>query len=98
MSLSLLPIRLLFEHDAVGLSSSPLIGPEPAIANSLMRGGNLPKPSLSTIADIERAVKTVARIPALKERICEYIQSDVSRLRLGRSPNLTLLSHGYRTT
>lgn len=68
-----------------------MVGPEPTIAHSLLRGGTIPKPSLSTIADIEKAMKTVARIPALKERICEYLQSDVSRPRLGQPSTLALL-------
>lgn len=64
----------------LGLSSSPLIGPEPSlVANALMRGGGLPKPALGTIAEIDKTMKTITRMPALKERACEIIQNEVSR-------------------
>lgn len=62
---------------AGGLSSSPLVGPEPSmVANALMRGGGLPKPALGTIAEIDKLMKTITRMPALKERVCEIIQND----------------------
>lgn len=84
MSLSSLLERSL-THAIQGLSSSPITGPaaEPsALAANIARGGGLPKPTLSTIADIEKAMKTIVRVPSIKERICEFIQNDVSRLLL----------------
>ena len=43
-----------------------------------MRGGGLPKPALGTIAEIDKVMKTITRMPALKERVCEIIQNEVS--------------------
>ncbi|GJE87442.1 hypothetical protein PsYK624_035250 [Phanerochaete sordida] len=62
-----------------GLSSpgGPGPGPEPSlVANALLRGGGLPKPALGTIAEIDKTMKTIARMPALKERVCEIIQNE----------------------
>ncbi|KDQ64157.1 hypothetical protein JAAARDRAFT_187524 [Jaapia argillacea MUCL 33604] len=68
------------EEQVVG-SSSPLIGPEPPPTNSvttasIIRAGRLPQPQLGIIGEIEKAIKALARTPALKERICEYIQHE----------------------
>jgi len=43
-----------------------------------MRSGHLPTPQLGIIGEIERAIKALARTQAVKERICEYIQQEVS--------------------
>jgi hypothetical protein len=43
-----------------------------------MRSGHLPTPQLGIIVEIERAIKALARTVAVKERICEYIQQEVS--------------------
>jgi protein phosphatase 4 regulatory subunit 3 len=60
-------------------SSSPLIGPEPSIsAASIIRSGHLPTPQLGIIGEIERAIKTLARTQVVKDKICEYIQQEVS--------------------
>lgn len=61
-------------------TSSPLIGPEPAsvTTQSILRSGHLPTPQLGIISDIERAIKGLARTQAMKEKICEYIQAEVS--------------------
>ncbi|KAF8214082.1 component of IIS longevity pathway SMK-1-domain-containing protein [Mycena galopus ATCC 62051] len=60
------------EHTLI--SSSPIIGPEPA--TSLQRGGQLPTPQLGMIADIERAIKGLSRQGQIKERLCEYIMQE----------------------
>lgn len=67
------------EHAAV-VSSSPNIGPEPASVTTagIIRSGHLPQPQLGIIAEIERAIKSLARTQVVKERICEYIQHEVS--------------------
>ncbi|KAI0686780.1 component of IIS longevity pathway SMK-1-domain-containing protein [Cytidiella melzeri] len=60
-----------------GLTSSPMIGPEPSAATAnIMRTGHLPTPALGCIAEIERAIKHICRSPAMKERVCEYIQAE----------------------
>lgn len=59
------------------ISSSPVIGPEPAA--SLRSGGQLPAPQLGLIADIERAIKGLSRQGQIKERLCEYIMAEVCR-------------------
>ncbi|OBZ70243.1 hypothetical protein A0H81_09778 [Grifola frondosa] len=59
-----------------GMTSSPLIGPEPSIsAAHVMREGKLPTPQLGIMLDIEGVIKHLARTANVKERICEYIQS-----------------------
>ncbi|CCM03359.1 uncharacterized protein FIBRA_05488 [Fibroporia radiculosa] len=69
--------RHLNNRDEAGLSSSPLIGPEPSITTtSIIRSGHLPPPRLGIMGEIERAIKTLARTNAYKERICEYIQTE----------------------
>ncbi|KAI0940290.1 hypothetical protein AcV5_001437 [Taiwanofungus camphoratus] len=61
----------------VGLSSSPLIGPEPSITTAgIIRSGHLPQPQLGIMSEIERAIKALARTNAMKERVCEYIQNE----------------------
>ncbi|EMD40366.1 hypothetical protein CERSUDRAFT_110962 [Gelatoporia subvermispora B] len=59
------------------LESSPLIGPEPSVTTaSIIRSGHLPQPQLGIMSEIDRAIKTLARTNAFKERICEYILSE----------------------
>ncbi|KAI9448098.1 component of IIS longevity pathway SMK-1-domain-containing protein [Lactarius indigo] len=56
-------------------SSSPLTGPEPSITTaSIMRSGHLPQPALGIIMEIDRAIRTLCRTPAIKDKICEFIQ------------------------
>jgi hypothetical protein len=66
--------------DQSNISSSPQIGPEPTSVTTagIIRSGHLPRPELGIIGEIERAIKTLARTQTLKERICEYIQQEVS--------------------
>jgi hypothetical protein len=59
-------------------SSSPLAGPEPSITTaSIIRTGHLPQPALGIITEIDRAIRALSRTPAIKDRICEYIQRAV---------------------
>ena len=68
--------RLLEDHQAE--SSSPLAGPEPSITTaSIIRSGHLPQPALGSIMEIDRAIRALARTPAIKDKICEYIQRAV---------------------
>lgn len=63
----------------LGLSASSMIGPEPSLATAnIMRTGHLPPPALGSISEIERAIKHICRNPAMKERVCEYIQTEVN--------------------
>lgn len=65
------------DHTAIG-SSSPLIGPNESVTTAtIIRSGHLPTPRLGIIGEIEKAIKALARTPAVKERICEYIQQEV---------------------
>lgn len=60
-----------------GLSSSPLMGSDQSITTaSIIRSGHLPQPQLGIIGEIEKAIKTLARTNAMKERICEYVQTE----------------------
>lgn len=61
------------------MSSSPILGSEPLISTtSIIRSGHLPQPQMGIIGEIERAIKALARTNTIKERICEYIQTEVS--------------------
>jgi hypothetical protein len=73
-------MRLIYvTDDQTAVSSSPLLGPETSVTTaSIIRSGHLPPPQLGIISEIERAIKTLARTQAVKERICEYIQQEVS--------------------
>jgi protein phosphatase 4 regulatory subunit 3 len=73
-------------------SSSPLIGPEQAsiTPTTILHSGHLPTPQLGIIGEIERAIKALARTQPVKERICEYIQQEVS------TPLYHLLQCGVR--
>ncbi|OCH94520.1 DUF625-domain-containing protein [Obba rivulosa] len=69
--------RHMNNSDSGLLESSPLIGPEPSITTaSIIRSGHLPQPQLGIMTEIDRAIKTLARTNAVKERICEYILSE----------------------
>jgi len=67
-------------EDPSGISSSPQLGPEPTSVTTatIIRTGHLPQPRLGIIGEIERAIKSLARTQTVKERICEYIQQEVS--------------------
>lgn len=61
--------------------ASPTVGPEaptPITAASVIRSGHLPAPHMGILVDIERAIKGLVRHHQIKERICEYIQQEVS--------------------
>ena len=65
------------EDQRVG-SSSPYSGPEPSITTaSIIRSGHLPHPALGIISEIDKAIKTLSRTNAIREKICEYIQRAV---------------------
>ncbi|KAH9077244.1 component of IIS longevity pathway SMK-1-domain-containing protein [Lactarius deliciosus] len=56
-------------------SSSPLTGPEPSITTAnIVRTGHLPQPALGIIMEIDRAIRTLCRTPAIKDKICEFVQ------------------------
>ncbi|KAG1752462.1 component of IIS longevity pathway SMK-1-domain-containing protein [Suillus paluster] len=55
-------------------SSSPRS--EHSTTAAIIRSGHLPQPELGNIPDIERAIKTLVRGQAIRERICEYIQRE----------------------
>lgn len=66
--------------DQSTITSSPQLGSEPTSVTTagIIRSGHLPQPELGIISEIERAIKTLARTQSVKERICEYIQQEVS--------------------
>ena len=65
-------------EDPQAESSSPLAGPEPSITTaSIIRSGHLPQPALGIIMEIDRAIRALSRTPAIKDKICEYIQRAV---------------------
>jgi len=67
------------DDPATAGSSSPVIGPNESITTaSIIRSGHLPTPRLGIIGEIEKAIKALARTQTVKERICEYIQQEVS--------------------
>lgn len=57
------------------LSSSPQLGE--AFTVGLFRTGRLPQPTLGNIGEIEKIIKANTRLQASKERVCEFIQSEV---------------------
>ena len=76
------------------MSSSPIPGSEPSISTtSIIRSGHLPQPQMGIIGDIERVIKSLARTTSIKERICEYIQTEVSMI----SFYLSFTNHVKRT-
>jgi len=62
--------------DQGNLPSSPHLGP--MTSANIVNSGYLPPPQLGIISEIERAIKTLARTQVVKERICDYIQHEVS--------------------
>jgi protein phosphatase 4 regulatory subunit 3 len=69
---------LKLSKDQQGESSSPLAGPEPSITTtSIIRSGHLPQPALGIIMEIDKAIRALSRTPAIKDKICEYIQRAV---------------------
>ncbi|KIL70395.1 hypothetical protein M378DRAFT_156518 [Amanita muscaria Koide BX008] len=76
-------IREVQRHMNVGdnqivIPSSPIMGSDPSSITtaSIIRSGQLPQPQLGIIAEIERAIKALARTQPIKERICEYIMQE----------------------
>ncbi|KIY73923.1 DUF625-domain-containing protein [Cylindrobasidium torrendii FP15055 ss-10] len=66
------------EENANAISSSPSLGSmgSDSASTQIIRTGRLPPPELSIIPDIDSAIKTLARMQNLKERICEHIQAE----------------------
>lgn len=79
-----IPIHLIhLLDDSAIVSSSPMLGPDISVTSaSIIRSGHLPPPQLGIINEIERAIKALSRTQAVKERICEYIQNEVSNTRV----------------
>ena len=72
-------LALTVADNMSSIASSPLMGPDVSVTTaSIYRSGHLPQPRLGIIGEIERAIKALARTAAMKERICEYIQHEVS--------------------
>lgn len=61
-----------------GIGSSSPSAEHSATTVNIIRTGHLPTPQLGNIQDIEGAIKTLSRGQAVKEKICEYIQREVS--------------------
>jgi hypothetical protein len=79
-------------QDRQAESSSPLAGPEPSITTaSIIRTGHLPQPALGIITEIDRAIRALSRTPAIKDRICEYIQRAVR----GFPPHICATTHCF---
>ena len=74
--LSLIQNVNYFSDDQGNLQSSPHLGP--ATSANIVNSGYLPTPQLGIISEIERAIKALARTQVVKERICDYIQHEVS--------------------
>ncbi|KAI0650842.1 DUF625-domain-containing protein [Trametes meyenii] len=72
--------RHMNQSEDVALTSSPLIGPEGPETSlttaNIIRSGRLPQPQMGNIAEIDSAIKTLARTALVKERVCEYIQNE----------------------
>jgi protein phosphatase-4 regulatory subunit 3 len=45
--------------------------------SSIIASGRLPDPAFGIISEIERAIKLIGRTPTGKDRICEYILTEV---------------------
>ncbi|KAL0070111.1 Platinum sensitivity protein [Marasmius tenuissimus] len=84
------------EQGSINLgSSSPL--PESSSSNittEIIRTGHLPSPRMGIIADIEKAIKVLSRAQQVKERLCEYVQSEV-RMSLLPKPDFGGVVIGY---
>ncbi|EGN92042.1 hypothetical protein SERLA73DRAFT_117880 [Serpula lacrymans var. lacrymans S7.3] len=64
------------DHIGIGLSS-PSAGSEHSVTTaSIIRSGHLPTPQLGIIAEVERAIKALARTQTVRDKICEYIQRE----------------------
>ncbi|OJA07985.1 hypothetical protein AZE42_01086 [Rhizopogon vesiculosus] len=57
-------------------SLSPRLDLQHSKTAAIIRSGHLPPPVPENVPDIERAIKTLVRGQAIKERICEYIQRE----------------------
>lgn len=71
-----------------GIGSSSPGGEHSATTVNIIRTGHLPTPQLGNIQDIEGAIKTLSRGQAVKEKICEYIQREVSIVYIPKYPRL----------
>lgn len=85
----------ILEDDPTNINSSPLLGSETSVTTtSIIRSGHLPTPQLGIITEIERAIKTLARTQAVKERICEYIQQEVGTTHTLLLPSCCMFDSG----
>jgi protein phosphatase 4 regulatory subunit 3 len=69
-----------------------MTGPRAMTVAEIIKAGHLPPPQMGFLPAVEKAVKVLARTPALKERICEYIQSEVGHNAFSCFIWLTLLA------
>lgn len=51
-------------------------GQHSVTTQQIIQSGRLPNPQMGIIGEIEKAIRALARTPAAKERICEYIQQE----------------------
>ncbi|KAJ7639366.1 component of IIS longevity pathway SMK-1-domain-containing protein [Roridomyces roridus] len=65
--------HLAAQDERTIVSSSPVVGPEPAGYHG---GGRLPTPQLGIIGDIERTIKGLSRPGQVKDRLIEYIMGE----------------------
>lgn len=54
-----------------------MTGPRAMSVAEIIKAGHLPPPQMGFLPAVEKAVKVLARTPPLRERICEYIQTEV---------------------
>ena len=77
------PAHLYVFLDGEDSSSSPLTPGSSSQSRltvaSIVASGRLPDPALGVIADIDTAIKVIAKNIHGRERICEYILSEVSQ-------------------
>jgi hypothetical protein len=59
------------------LSSMTMTGPRAMSVAEIIKAGHLPPPQMGFIPQVEKAVRVLARTPATRERISEYIQNEV---------------------
>jgi hypothetical protein len=64
---------------ATSLSDLTMTGPRAMTIPEIVRSGHLPPPQLGFLPQVDKAIKALARTPALKERVCDYIQAEVGR-------------------
>lgn len=70
------------ETEEPGLSSPTPGNSDSVAAANVIRSGHLPQPQLGIIGEIEKVIKSLSRTQPVKERMCEYIQHEVSTIQL----------------